>query len=423
LGATVLRIEPLNSVTDEIASKHNVNFALATLFLGAFVMGSAELMIVGVLPQVARDLNVSISTAGSLVTAYALGMCLGGPLLTALTIRWIRPAVLRFSLAAYVLSTALILIAPDFASVFLARAITGAMQGLFIGVAFAIGRSLVPPERMGRAIAAVIGGVAVSAAIGVPVGTWVGQLWSWRHAFASVLALGVCALVAAVVFVPRMTATGSSGVLSQARYAFAPRVVLVLLVGFLIMGGQFAALTYLAPFLASVTGVAGSAIGGFLMVYGAATAVGAFAGGQAADRSASGTLLIANVLLVVALGCLYQIGEQPWLVATALALWGVIGFGLVPSLQYRVVSLAGPGADLASTLPASAVNAGIAVGALLGGQTLAQYGAGGAIMAGACMCALAVPLTWATMYLRPPYERADISLTKSCATACGADAT
>jgi DHA1 family inner membrane transport protein len=386
-------------------------------------MGSAELMIVGVLPQVARDLNVSISTAGSLVTAYALGMCLGGPLLTALTIRWMRPAALRFSLAAYLLSTALILIAPDFAIVFLARAITGALQGLFIGVAFAIGRSLVPPERMGRAIGAIIGGVAVSAAIGVPVGTWIGQLWSWRHAFATVMALGVCALIAAVVFVPPLTAKGSSGLLSQARYAFAPRVVLVLLVGFLIMGGQFAALTYLAPFLASVTGVAGSAIGGFLMVYGAATSVGAFAGGRAADRSATGTLLIANILLVVALGGLYLIGERQVLVAIALALWGVIGFGLVPSLQYRVVSLAGPGADLASTLPASAVNAGIAIGALLGGQTLAEYGAGGAIIAGACMCALALPLTWATMYLRPPEAGVEISSTKNCTTTCAADVT
>jgi MFS transporter, DHA1 family, inner membrane transport protein len=379
-------------------------------------------MIVGVLPQVARDLNVSISTAGSLVTAYALGMCLGGPLLTALTIRWNRQAALRFSLAAYLLGTALILIAPDFPIVFLARAVTGGLQGLFIGVAFAIGRSLVPPERMGRAIAAIIGGVAVSAAIGVPVGTWIGQSWGWRAAFAGVVALSVCALVAAVVFVPKVTTAGNSGLLSQARYAFAPRVVLVLLVGFLIMGGQFAALTYLTPFLSSVTGVAGSAIGTFLMVYGAATSVGAFAGGRAADLSASGTILIANILLVGALVGLFSMGEQPLLVGILLAMWGVIGFGLVPSLQYRVVSLAGPGADLASTLPASAINAGIAIGALLGGRALAQYGPEGAIITGACMCALAAPLTWATMYLTPPTAADELSSLKSCSSTCGVDA-
>lgn len=416
------RIEQLNSVHDAIPSQRNVTPALATLFLGAFVMGSAELMIVGVLPQVAQDLKVSISTAGTLVTAYALGMCLGGPLLTALSIGWSRLAALRFALTGYLLGTALILIAPDFPIVFLARGITGALQGLFIGVAFAIGRSLVPPERMGRAIGAIIGGVAVSAAIGVPVGTWIGQSWGWREAFASVLVLGVCALVAAIMFVPKVTTTRSSGLLSQARYAFAPRVILVLLVGFLIMGGQFAALTYLAPFLASVTGIAGSTIGTFLMVYGAATTVGAFAGGRAADRSASGTLLIANILLVGALVGLYSMGEQPLLVAIGLALWGVIGFGLVPSLQYRVVSLAGPGADLASTLPASAVNAGIAIGALLGGRALAEYGAEGAIIGGACMCALAAPLTWATMYLKPPTAADEPSSLKNCSSTCGVDA-
>jgi DHA1 family inner membrane transport protein len=345
---------------------------------------------------------ISIGTAGTLVTAYALGISIGGPALTAMSMRFGRRRLLWLSLATYVAGNVLAVVAVDFGMLLVARVLTGALHGLFIGVAFAVAAALVPPERMGRAISVVFGGIAVSTALGVPLGTLIGQELGWQAAFVAIVVLGIVALAAALVFVPSIENSGMGGFAAQARHALAPRVLAVLGVGFLVMGGQFAALTYLAPFLERVTGISGGLIGVFLLAYGVANAVGTFTGGRFADRGAAATLVVANVLLIVAIGTLYLAGSTPIVVALALGLWGLVGFGLVPSLQYRVVSLAGPGKDLAATLPTSAVTAGIAAGALIGGWALTRGGVDSAVLAASVMCAIALPATWATGWLRAP---------------------
>jgi len=376
--------------------------ALGALFLGAFVIGTAELVVIGVLNLIARDMAVSISAAGTLVTAYALGISIGGPVLYALSIRFGRRFLLRLSLAAYVAGNVLAVVAVNFGVLLVARIVTGSLHGLFIGVAFAVAASLVPPERMGRAISAVLGGIAVSTVLGVPLGTLIGQALGWQAAFVVIVILGVIALVSTLLFVPPVENAGASGLAAQVRHALAPRVLAVLGVGFLLLGGQFAALTYLAPFLGEVTGISGGLISVFLLAYGVANAVGTFVGGWAADRSATTTLVVANVVLIGALGMFYLVGSTPILVALALGVWGLVGFGLVPSLQYHVVSLAGPGRDLAATLPASAVNAGIAAGALVGGWAVAYQGVAGAVITGLAVCAIVLPATWATQFLKVP---------------------
>ncbi|MFF9815286.1 MFS transporter [Streptomyces sp. NPDC014006] len=375
--------------------------ALAALFLATFVMGSAELVVVGLLKLVAGDLAVSVDTAGTLVTAYALGICVGGPLLTALTIRVRRRTLVWASLAGYVAGNLLAALAPGFGTLFAARAVTGALQGLFLGTAFTVAAALVPPERTGRAISVVFGGIAVSTALGVPLGTLAAQHLGWRAAFTAIVVLGTVALLAAAVCVPPVDGSGTGGLWAQSRHALAPRVLAVLGVGFLLLGGQFAAFTYITPFLEDVTGVSGTWLTVFLFAYGAATAAGTFVGGWAADRDAARTLVAANLALVVALAVLHVAGASRVLVALALVLWGVVGFGLVPSLQYRVGLLAGPGRDLAATLPASAVNAGIAVGAVAGGAAVSHGGATDAVLTGLLVCAAALPATWASGRLRP----------------------
>jgi DHA1 family inner membrane transport protein len=383
------------------------NLALAALFLGAFVVGTAELVVVGVLNSIAADLTVSISTAGTLVSAYALGISIGGPVLNAVSIRFGRRAMLWSSLASYTLGNLIAVTAVNFGMLLVARVITGALHGLFIGVAFAVAASLVKPERMGWAISIVFGGIAVSTALGVPLGTLVGQEFGWRATFVAIVILGVGALVVALFLVPPVANNGLGGFSAQARHALAPRVLALLGVGFLLLGGQFAALTYLSVFLLDVTHISSGLISVFLLAYGIANAVGTFAGGWAADRSATKTLVGANVLLVLALGMLYLVGSVPILVAVALAVWGLVGFGLVPSLQYRVVSLAGPGRDFAATLPASAVTLGIAVGAVIGGWAVAGSGPSGAVVAGLVICAVALPAVVATSWLKAPGADAD----------------
>lgn len=378
------------------------NLVLTVLFLGTFVLGSAELVVVGILNLIARDMAVSISTAGQLVTAYALGLSIGGPVLTALTIRYGRRPLLWLTLAAWLAGNVLAVVAANFSVFLVARVLTGSLQGLFVGVAFAVATSIVPPERVGRAMSAVIGGFAVSTALGVPAGILIGQELGWRGAFVAIILLGVAVLVASLLLVPSIQNTGVGGMAAQVRHALAPRVLAMLGLCALLFAGQYGVLTYIAPFLGEVTGISGGSISAFLLVYGAATAVGALGGGRFADRSATTTLMIANTVLILALGLLYLVGSVPILAALAMMLWGLVGFGLVPSLQYRVVSLAGPGGNLAATLPASAINAGIAIGALVGGWAVESFGASAPVIAGLIISAIALPATWATGWLKAP---------------------
>lgn len=366
---------------------------LAGLFLVTFVMGTAELVVVGVIDVVAGDLQVSVAAAGTLVTSYAVGLAVGGPLLAAVTIRIPPRTLLLTATAAYLAATVLAAALPGLAAVLVARVLLGAVHGLIVGVAFTVATSIVPAERAGRAIALVLGGIAVAAAAGVPLGTLVGQVLGWRATFLATAGLGILALGVLAGSIPPVAASAAPA-RAQLRHALAPRVLLVLCFGLLLFAGQYAALTYLTPFLAARSGVSGAVVGMFLLAYGVATAVGVLGGGRFADRAASRTILVGSVLLVGVLASLYVVGSVPALVVLALLAWGLIGFGLVPSVQHRVLELAGEGRALAATLPASAINIGIATGSLVGGWALTGHGASAPVLAGAGLCALAVPLAW-----------------------------
>ncbi|KAB2346029.1 MFS transporter [Actinomadura rudentiformis] len=382
-------------------SQGRANLVLATLFVGMFVLGSAELLVVGVLNLIAADLQISVSTAGTLVTGYALGLAIGGPLLTALTIKLDKRTVLLGALALSVAGNLVSVLSSDYALFLAARVGTGALQGLFIGAAFAAGLSVVPPERMGRAIAVIISGVTVSAALGMPLGTLVGQALGWRGSFTAIVVLVVLTLVATLALVPSAPVSGG-GTGGQAKHAFAPRVLAVLFLMFLVFAAMSAALTYIVPFLEDVTGISGALVSVFLLAYGAATAVGSFGGGRFADRHAARTLIFATVGLAASLLALYLVGSTAFLVALVLLAWGVFGMGMVPSLQYRVVNLAGPGGTLAQSLPASAANFGIAFGSLAGGVAIDRSTASAAVLTGLAIAVVSIGVAWATAFLKPP---------------------
>jgi MFS transporter, DHA1 family, inner membrane transport protein len=388
------------STSQTAPPKGSANLVLAALFLGTFVLGSAELLVVGVLNLIGADLRVSIPSAGTLLTANALGLAFGGPILTALTIRLNKRTVLIGALALFVLANLVPVLTGSLGLFIAARTVAGALQGLFIGVAFVAGIAVVPPERMGRAMSVVISGVSVSAAVGVPLGTLLGQALGWRGSFTAVVVLGVIALIAAVVLVPSVPSTGSAG--GQARYAFAPRVLAVLGLHFLLFAALFAALTYIVPFLERVTGISGALISVFLLAYGVATVVGTLGGGKYADRNAARTLLVGTIGVAVALLALYLVGTIAALVALALMALGLFAMGMAPSIQYRVVSLAGPGGALASSLPASAINIGIAFGSTAGGIAISSFSASAAVVTGLVIAVVAVPVAWATRNLTPP---------------------
>ncbi len=370
--------------------------ALFALALSAFVFGTAEFVVVGVLDLVARDLAVPVDSAGQLVMAYALGIAIGGPIVTALTTRLERRLVLALSLALFVVSNIVVIVSHQSGLLVFARFVPGAMHGLFVGAASVVAASLVPAGQRGQAMAMVFGGVAVATVLGVPLGSWVAQAMGWRAVFVGIVALGALAWAATLAVVPRRESGPTIGIMAQARAALAPRVLALLAVAALLMGGQFSVFTYIAPYLKQVTGATDKSIAFYLLVYGAASAVGMFAGGRLADRNPGATMVLANVLLLAVLGALYFFGSVPFMAALILAAWGVIGFGMVPAIQLRVVGLAGCGGDLAASLSASAINAGVAAGSLIGGWALARFDVSAVVLLGLALCALALPATWVT---------------------------
>ncbi|WP_336211668.1 MFS transporter [Nonomuraea sp. LPB2021202275-12-8] len=391
-------------------SRGRTNFALATLFFGVFVLGCAELLVVGVLNLIAADLRVSAAAVGTLVTAYALGIAIGGPLLTALTLNLNKRAILIGTLILFAVANLIPVVVPDYGLFVAMRVVAGAVQGLFIAVGFVTGMSIVPPERAGRAISVIISGIAVSAALGVPLGTLVGQTLGWRGSFTGIIILSVVALVATLALVPSAPRTGG-GVAGQARYAFAPRVLAVLVLNFLVFAAVYSALTYIVPFLDGVTGISGALISVFLLAYGMANAVGAFCGGRFADKNAARTLIVATVGTAACLLALRLVGAIALPVALVLSVWGLFVGVMVPSLQFRAVSLAGPGGALASSLPGSAVNVGIAVGSAAGGVTISNFNASAPLVTGLIIAVIAIPTAWATSFLKPPAVQEAAELT------------
>jgi DHA1 family inner membrane transport protein len=374
---------------------------LAVLFAGAFVMGCAEMLVVGLLDLIATDLDVSVPAAGALVTANAAGLAIGGPLLTFLTTRFDRRTLLVGSTAVFVLANVLPALVADYPLFVAARVVIGAAQGLFIAAAITTATSIVPAERAGRAMAVVISGFATASALGLPLGTLLGQSVGWRGSFVAVVAVGAVVLVAAVAVVPSVPTSRESLALGQARHAFAPRVLAVLGLCALIFTAIQSALTYLVPFLDRVTGVDGSVVTLFLLVYGVSTTVGSAAGGRFADIDAARTLVIGTIGVTASLLAMRVFGASAPLVAVAVLGVGLFGMGMAPSMQHRVVTLAGPGAPLASSLPASAVNIGIAIGSYLGGVAISGAGVEAAVVTGAVVAAIAVATAWATSSLKP----------------------
>lgn len=373
---------------------------LGVLFAGAFVMGCAEMLVVGLLDLIATDLDVSVSAAGALVTANALGLALGGPLLALVTTGFDRRTLLLGATTVFVLGNLLPALVADYPLFMAVRVLVGAVQGLFIAAAITTATSIVPTARAGRAMAVVISGFATASALGLPLGTLLGQAVGWRGSFVAVVAVAALVLVAATAVLPSVPTAHGTRAGGQARHAFAPRVLALLALCFLVFTAIQSALTYVVPFLDRVTGVDGAVVSAFLLAYGVATVLGSSGGGRFADADASRTLVVGTIGLTGSLVTMYVFGEHALLVALAIVGLGVFGMGMAPSLQHRVVGLAGPGAPLASALPASAVNAGIAFGSYGGGVAIARGGVPDAVAAGAAVAVLAVAAAVATGFLR-----------------------
>ncbi|MDD9376886.1 MFS transporter [Streptomyces sp. ZAF1911] len=393
--------EPVDEIRPSIAPPpgppvRRATRALAALGLSAFVVGTAEFAVIGVLDRMAESLHVSAATAGLLVTAYAVGVCLGGPLLAAMTLRLPRRLVLVGALGGYALANAVAALWADFAVVLVVRVLAGAVHGLFVGAASAAAAGLVPAERKGRAVAVVFGGIAAANLLGVPLATFAGQVLPWQYAFAGIAVLACAALLLTRAAVPSSVGGGGGQQALRAQFGHVAKapVMALLAIAVLVFCGQFTAFTQLSGYLQDVVGVQGGAVGLYLLVFGAAGSAGTVLGGRLADRAAGTTVVAGTAVLVLVLTTLFLLGGRPVAVGVCVAVWGLAGFGLAPALQLRTIRRAGPGGDLAATLGASAGNAGIAVGAAVASGITGMYGYAVLPLAAAVICVVTLPLTW-----------------------------
>jgi len=348
--------------------------ALYALTAGAFGIGVTEFVIMGLLLEVGADLGVSVATAGLLISGYALGVVVGAPLLTSLTARWPQKTTLLVLMAIFTLGNIACAIAPSYETLMAARVLTSLAHGTFFGVGSVVATSLVAPDRRASAIAVMFTGLTVANILGVPFGTWLGQLTSWRTTFWAVAAIGVVAMLVIGLLVPKAkSAPQAADWRADLRAMLRGPVLFGLLLTVLGFGGVFTVFTYIAPVLTEISGFPEALVSPILLVFGGGLVVGNLVGGKLADRnllwSVLGTLAALGIVMLAMSFAL----PNPVTAVIAVGLLGAAGFATVAPLQLWVLEKAGgAGTSLASSLNIAAFNLGNALGAWLGGVALEQ---------------------------------------------------
>ena len=373
--------------------------ALLALTLSAFAIGTTEFVIVGLIPTMAADLNVTIPSAGLLVSLYALGVAVGAPVLTALTGNWKRKHVLLSVMALFVIGNLMAWQAPGYTTLVTSRILTGLAHGVFFSIGSTIATGLVAKEKAASAIAIMFTGLTVALVTGVPLGTYIGQTFGWQATFLIVALLGLAALVGSAILVPNnLKQPPATKISSQLKVLTQPRLLLVYAITALGYGGTFTAFTFLAPILEQVSGFNPSAISLIMLVYGVSVAVGNIWGGKMADRMGPVKALTVIFSGLASVLVLFNFtATNPIAAVATILIWGAFAFGNVPGLQVYVVKLAekyAPDAvDVASGLNIAAFNVGIALGSWGGGIIVAKAGLMHTPWIGAIVVLVALALT------------------------------
>ncbi|WP_223607912.1 MFS transporter [Chryseobacterium sp. OSA05B] len=346
--------------------------ALWALTISAFGIGTTEFVIVGLLPTVAGDLGISIPSAGLLVSLYAIGVAIGAPILTALTGKIPRKALLISIMLLFVIGNGLASIAPGFITLVMARILTGFAHGVYFSIGSTIAASLVPEEKRATAISIMFAGLTLAIVTGVPLGTFIGQHFGWRATFIGVSILGIIGLIASMLLVPKNLKSDQTASLKSLPKVFGNRrMIFAFLMTAMGYGGTFVVFTYLSPILQEITGFKESTVTFILLIYGIAIALGNLLGGKTANKNPLKALLWMFAAQGLVLLAFYFTAGNQILSIITLFLLGGLSFATVPGLQLLVVQIAEkelPGTeDVASGINIAAFNIGIAIGSYTGG--------------------------------------------------------
>lgn len=365
-----------SSVTpDSSLSSRHVGLALLALATGGFAIGTTEFVTMGLLPQIADGVDISIPTAGHIVSAYAIGVVVGAPVIAALGARTGRKRLLLGLMAVFVIGNILSAVANSYELLMAARFLTGLPHGAFFGIGAVVGASMVPVNRRAWAVSMMMVGLPVANIIGVPVTTLLGQRFGWQLPFVAVGILGLLTLIAVWFWIGPQPVGNDVNVRSELSALAKPQVWMALLVGMVGFGGMFATYSYITPTMTDLAGFSEAAVTIVLAVYGIGMTGGTLVGGRLADRALMPSLyggLVAVTVVLTTFGWLAQ--------SKAGALVGVFALGfsasiLIPALQTRLMDVAHEGQSLAASLNHSTLNVANALGAWLGSVVLsAGYG-------------------------------------------------
>ncbi len=347
-----------------------INPPLFALAIGAFGIGVTEFTPMGMLPLIAGDLGVSIPAAGLLVSAYALGVLIGAPIMTLGLARVPRRTLLVGLMGIFTLGNLLSAIADNYPMLMFARIVTSFNHGAFFGVGSVVAASIVPPERRAAAVAAMFSGLTIATIGGVPLAAWVGEVLGWRAAFWGIAAVGAVAMISLRLALPPLPVEGRTDLRSELRVVAQGPVLAALALTVIGSSAMFTVYTYIVPILKTETGATTPFVTAMLVVSGIGLTIGNWAGGRFGDKSIDGTL-IASLLGLVLLLTLFAVGMR-WEAAVIplIFLWGIASFAIVPPLQMRVMEKASAAPSLASALNIGAFNLGNAIGAALGGGVI-----------------------------------------------------
>ena len=369
--------------------------ALFALAIGAFAIGTTEFTPMGLLPVIAEGVGADIPKAGMLVTAYAVGVMVGAPIMTLLFSRYGKRSALMALMVIFTVGNLLSALSPNYTTLLLSRLVTSLNHGAFFGIGAVVAASVVPKDKQASAIAAMFMGLTVANIGGVPAATWIGQQIGWRPAFAGTAALGLITIAALWFALPKGERGTTPDVRRELSVLTRPEVLLAMATTVLGAGAMFALYTYVAPVLTDITHASPGFIAFALVLIGVGFTLGNSIGGRLADWSLDGAtrLILAALAIVMAL--------LPLILATrigamiGLVVWGAAAFGAVPPLQMRVMQSATQAPGLASSVNIGAFNLGNAVGAALGGAAIsAGFGYAAVPIVGALLATGGLGLAW-----------------------------
>lgn len=347
--------------------------ALLALAIGGFGIGLTEFVIMGLLPEVAADFGVTETVAGYLISGYALAVAIGAILVTVALTRVNRKFALIGLMILFIIGNALSALAPSYEAMMLGRIVAALCHGAFFGIGSVVAASLVAPNRQASAISMMFAGLTSANVLGVPLGTFLGQAAGWRSTFWAISVIGIIALIGIAVLIPAATtqANRTGSILGEFRIFASGQVWASIAITVLGYGGMFGAFTYMAFTLTGVSGFSSAAVPWLLVLFGVGLFIGNFFGGRAADKNLGATLLTLFIGLAVILAVFSQVASNQVATIIALFLMGGFGFATVPALQMRIMRHSGDAQTLGSGANIAAFNIGNAVGAWIGGLTIA----------------------------------------------------